>query len=494
MLFLPLALALSLPSAAPRDQLDYPLAARRFAESKGIENPEPHMVDPFVLLGEHYAGFRIGSLDIRFPATALEDKKQFRDIQALGGELLDAQLRWLEWTAASDAGKKEVKELKIEKHAKVAHKWIKSLRATNMRNQFKQGRRDFTPSLEAEDKEAYVEACTTLVDYLGRGGALGLERTEPQMTPIYLIPERKEFVELACLFGWVYSNLRHEYWQEDTWAWTQFFYEDAWFIAMNFAAARSEEDGEKQGFTGDYTRGDPMTAFNVKGLEQQVVQLAMRAVFSNLFGDRVSPTFSAGFSSLLVIDLYGECDTRTDGDLRPGKSQARSAFVAGGASGGGALPPNYADGRFRSPNHGSDFFLPILRIVQKAGAKRVRNKVDKHRSFVIFDDDEVEEFLLTAPVLHFSAEKTIHPPGEEFKGDLIEFLRAYRISFVHWLRNIAEGSEAKSNRAFAQFLSILASKDGTLDLALEQVYEKPLSDEEVSKSCLEGEFLRFLAK
>lgn len=503
MLSLPLALVLTLapgtlatvpvtPSTAPApDQLDFPMAARSFAEGKGIENAQPHQVEPFALLGEHYARFRLGTFEIHVPATALGDRKRFKDIQMLSAELLDAQLRWLDWIASSDAAKKEVKDLKIAKHAKTVHKWIKGLRGKTMEHAFKKGQRDFTPG--EGDKEAMVESARVLTDYLGRGGPLGLERTEPELTPLYLIPDRKEFVELACLFGWVYSNLRHEYWQEDTWSWTQFYYEDSWFIALEFAAAEGEE-GEEQGFTGDYTRGTPMTHFADKGLRQQVVQLALRALFNNLFGDRISPTFSAGFSSLLVVDLYGLCDTRTDGDLRPGKTQARSVFVSGGASGGGALPPDYADGRFRSPNHGSDYFIPVLRMVQKHGAKRARNKADKHRSFVIMDDDEKEEFLLQAPVLHFSAEKSVHPPTEEFRGDLLEFLRAYRICFVHWLRTVAEGSAGKSNRAFAEFLSVLASPDGTVDKAVELVYDQPLSNEAVSKSCLEGRFLRWLAK
>ena len=41
------------------------------------------------------------------------------------------------------------------------------------------------------------ESVSLLVDYLGRGLPLPTGRTEPQLTPIYLIPTREDFVELA---------------------------------------------------------------------------------------------------------------------------------------------------------------------------------------------------------------------------------------------------------------------------------------------------------
>ena len=62
------------------------------------------------------------------------------------------------------------------------------------------------------------------------------------------------------------------------------------------------------------------------------VASAMRALLDHWFGDRMSPAFNAGIASNLVIDVFGEVDTRTDGDLRARETQARSMFVPGGST------------------------------------------------------------------------------------------------------------------------------------------------------------------
>ncbi len=472
--------------------LDFPVVARRYAERRGLEVTNAGQIDLFPLLAEYHASVDIGAFRMHVPATAFEDKGQFELFRTGCHEIAGSQLTWLEWLHQGK-DKKKLSELKFEKHIKKVQKWIKGWRHTSWKNEWGAGRRDFTPT--AEENAELHESASLLIDYLGRGMPLPTGRTEPQLTPIYLIPTREDFVELLCLMGWVFPHVRHEYWAEDAWSWTQFFYEDSFFFALEFAAAASASGGgEKQGYSGDYRKSIPMSHFNSEGLEQQLVQLSLRGLISNLFGDRISPSFAAGLSSVLVIDIYGEVDTRTDGDLRGKKTQERSVFVPGGNPDGGTLPPDYADGRFRSPKHGADFFIPILRKVQSDGGKEVRDKADKHRSFHILNDEETEEWLLQAPLLHFSTEKRLHAPKQEFIGDMLEFLRSYRICFMHWLRDNAKGSKTKSRPEFVRFLSALAEPEGTLERALEEVYERPLSDEGATKASLEGQFLHWLAK
>ena len=79
------------------------------------------------------------------------------------------------------------------------------------------------------------------------------------------------------------------------------------------------------------------------GMQQQIAQLAGNAMIDNLFGDKIPPSLAGALSVNLVIDVYGECNTRVDGDLRARRMAAREFFVPGGASEGGVLPPNLAD-------------------------------------------------------------------------------------------------------------------------------------------------------
>jgi hypothetical protein len=244
------------------------------------------------------------------------------------------------------------------------------------------------------------------------------------------------------------------------------------------------------GFTGDYTLGTPMVEFNKKGLEQQVVQLSLMALFQNTFEDGMPAPINATLSSNLVIDLYGEVDTRTDGDLRGKKTQDRSIFVPGVVS-DGVLPPDYADGRFRSPGNGSDHFTAVLRTVQRDGAKRASDRDGRLRTFVMLSDDQTQEFVLHAPFLAPEG-SSIEPPPDPFLGDYLEFMRSYRICFLDWLRNEGAGGRSESQRAFARLLVLLARGARNLDVAVEQVYEAPLSDGSASSDSLEGRFLEWL--
>jgi hypothetical protein len=238
-----------------------------------------------------------------------------------------------------------------------------------------------------------------------------------------------------------------------------------------------------------------MNVHNENGLEQQLAQLAFGSLVLSRFGNRIDPDFSLALCNNLVVDAFGEVDTRTDGDLRPKTTQAVSMFVPGGNSAGGTLPTNYADGRFRSPDHGKDRFVRVLRVVQLQGSKDARSPYEKIASFQLQDDAEKAKMVIRGPFMDPAAQ-AMQPVPSRFEGDLLELLRSYRVCFLHWLRNESMDKQSTSRARFSKLLQQLAGPEapaGPAD-AVRAVYDAPLSDPKASQSSLEGRFLRWLAK
>ncbi|MEM8711787.1 MAG: hypothetical protein AAGG01_12610 [Planctomycetota bacterium] len=200
----------------------------------------------------------------------------------------------------------------------------------------------------------------------------------------------------------------------------------------------------------------------------------------------------------LVIDIYGECNTRVDGDLTSRRTEAREVFVPGGNPDGGILPPLMADSRWRT-EHGADRYLVGLQGSQAAGDSQAKSRKDKNTFFQIKNDDENKDMFLKAPFLGtLAADRNLIIPDEYF-GDAQEMFRAYRTGFAHWMQYSAfSKKKKKSQAAFAKLLTTLAQAEPTddaLETAIMEIYEKPLTSGELdAKKDLEGEFLKWLSK
>ena len=107
---------------------------------------------------------------------------------------------------------------------------------------------------------------------------------------------------------------------------------------------------------------------------------------------------------------------------------------------------------------------------------------------------ESRRISVEAPFLGSAADPT--PLDPAFLGDQLEFLRAYRTCFVHWLRTEGGRSSRASGQLFARLMSDLAHNDDPegLELVFEEIYGAPLSAEELSDDHLEGRFLEWLEK
>ena len=371
---------------------------------------------------------------------------------------------------------------------KALAKWIDGVRASNLSKATDLGGNDLLVLMKADEKT--LSAAQRFEDYMRAGAANGLGR-DPEFSlreVILLGPSRRDFHELLGLFGWLSPDLQGVYWHNGTVVWTNTYYNDVTAVALEF-------------HTGDTSPGAVFEGINANvrnptAMQQQVCQLAANALITNYYGAMVSPAFAGAMAINLVIDVFGECATRVDGDLRQRRTEAREVFVPGGQSEGGMLPTNWANSRFRT-EEGRDRFIEPLKGAQSAGATQAKQERKKGKlvHFQLKNDSESQRMVISAPFLGTPAGEQ-PPVPEAFHGDAAEFFRAYRSCFVHWLKTEGAGSKKKSPAAFAALLAKLGEFGQAEDLeaAILEVYGLPLSSEEPSKKDLEGRFLSWLSK
>ncbi|MCA9001790.1 MAG: hypothetical protein KDB61_07700, partial [Planctomycetes bacterium] len=258
-----------------------------------------------------------------------------------------------------------------------------------------------------------------------------------------------------------------------------------------------------------YMQGSDMEDRAATGLKQQICQLASLGLVDNYFGGKVPPSVAGGLSVNLVVDVFNECNTRVDGDLRERRKEARSMFVPGGQSEGGVLPPNLADSRWRD-THGKDRFIGVLKAAQAAGrdAQPRKDRKDKVRYFELLSDDETERAVTEAPVLGSLGQNRKVVPLTYY-GDRLEFARCYSTCFLYWMREKAGGKKPKdSYKVFAEWLKamgntveldaggiVAADPIDTFENIFRDKYGLSLSDADLDpKVSLEGAFLNWLPK
>lgn len=229
-------------------------------------------------------------------------------------------------------------------------------------------------------------------------------------------------------------------------------------------------------------------------MEQQVVQLGMNFLFDHQYGERVPKAFIGGLSMNLVIDQFENISTKIDGDLRERSVAAREIFIPGAAS-DGFLPPQSAETRWRE-DRGRDHFIRILNLTQGEGDGLEKKAKNRLACFAIRADNGGSKMAMVAPFLgHVAVESK--PPPDEFRGEFMEFLRAYKCGFIYWLKEKAGGTEKASHDKFAQLLQRLADaqRAGDFEAVFRDIYDgASLSDLDASKTTLEGKFLIWLAK
>ncbi len=475
---------LAVPTFARQDAqevitLEYEALAKKWLTDHEVSATKPEDIDFGALLDEQFVQFRLGVFELRIPAESFTDGASIDTASEVCRAVLSAQREWLRWLQV-EPGKTGVPK-EIETHIKTLDKWIESWKEKEVSVLGSSPGQELISVVAPKAKVA--EAATAFAEFATNNGPLTVTDEGLKALPkVVLFPDRGPFLEAACLAGWVHPDLRSVYWADNLSTWTNLDVNGVRFLALQFADPGS----------GDYKKGVPIGARNPRALSEHIAQLAGRSLFESAFGDKMDPILGAGLSNNLVIDIFEEVDTRTDGDLRSRSTQARSVFVPGGNPNGGSLPPVDAKSRWRV-NLGEGYFIKELHDSQKTGGKQAKSKEDKLRMFQI-ENDLSQRMYIKSPFLgpHAWDDSSL---DESYRGDYIEFLRAYRCGFLSWLRLAADGKEKDSRETFAKLLDVMA-KEAAIDFpsALQKVYGVAMSTPDHAEDDLEGRFLAWLAK
>ena len=434
------------------------------------------------LLEERFAHLAVGLFDVRIPCASLGDPEGVKNGARAVQALLEAQSGWLAWARGETQVRGEKKAGEKKPKDDPLARWLDTWSPKTFAG---------APTAGAELSElpgvpaAARSVLTELRSELRKGGALGFAREVPGVR-LVLFPERAEFVEFVCVAGMLDPRLKASAHDQGLTTWLEYQAQDARFLCLEYG---SGTDGRP------LERGEGVADRNPVALAELVAQVGTRSLLARLYGAALDPALASGMANALVIDLYGELDTRIDGDVRSRSTEGRSVFVPGGNPDGGVLPASSAENRWRGTK-GRDHFVGVLAQVQKSSGKKAPTRPERLTRFELHSDDGARKEIVSAPFLGPKAEK----PASDLLADYLELVRCYGVAFLHWLRQEGAGEAPASAQRFAELLRSLArgAKAEELPRLLESLYGRPLSaaspDELFAGNTLEGSFLAWLAK
>lgn len=458
--------------------LDFEALARRWVAEHVPGDALP--ASPEELLDRFCVRLDLGALRLFAPRDALSRPQQMKRFQGVAQALLDAQS---DLARTLDPGGDRARALskEFEPLAKEIGRW-RAGAATDLAA--KEGS-DLLVAFGAKDavREASARA-TLLATRLVAPARAGEEGASASPFPIALAPTRETFVGLLAAAGLVDERARSALWVPGAERWLRFRAGDVEVVSGAFTVPGEAPDA--------WGEGIPIDAENPNALPEQIAQLALTRLLAEGLAGTLPAPIASGLAMNLVIDRYGELDTRIDGDLSERFTGAREIFVRGGLSQGGRLPKNDADSPWRA-GLGKDRYRRVLRQAQKAAAGVREGSANKLARFLLRSRDQSETFVVSAPILGEGGTREV---PEAFAGEYAEFLRAWRCAFVAWLREKGAGSRDRSAEAFARLLAELSRPDveGGFAGACERVYGRPLADEECSSRSLEGRFVSWIAR
>lgn len=467
--------------APPAPVLDFEALAKNSLEAFGRPDAKPADVTVQGLVEEKFAWVRIGALRVYCPTPELRETEHAKDFKRSATAVLQAQRKWVEWLISKDRLKKAAPPLK---EFETLEAWIGQWSLQGLDKVDKAESRDLLVVLAAP--EDVVKASEKVATYCTAGHALGIDSSEAIPANLVLVPSRKSFVELVALVGWLRPELKDIFWAQNLASWTEALVDDWRLICLKYAAFGGPMD--------EYEREMRMDEREKTGMEQFVAERSFFALQYQAFGDRVPPVLGSGMAMSLVIDLYGEDNTRSEGDLRGRSKPPREVFVPGGQSEGGQLPPNNADSHWRDKK-GSDHFIEQLKESQQNGYSELKDRKKKNHVFRILGQEEMGTTVVEAPFLGLvTRNKAL--PADKFLGDYLEFFRAYKVGFLHWLRTASDKDKKALDKRFADLLCGIQTMAGPddFDALAEKIYGVPLSSEDHEADTLENRFLAWLAK
>jgi hypothetical protein len=469
------SIALAVPALAGDGGMDFEALAADFRTRHG------GAVELEAALAEHYATTRLGAFDVYYPADLLPQDGHPDLLKRSLIALLDLQGVWVEWLGEGDGAKAALKEIAVLRKWASSKKTFARLEPTDVGEA-----RDLLAIYAAKPQQ--LASAAELARLFTSGEALGFVPVDDETARIVLAPNRLDFQQVLGFVGASDASLRGLYWHEGVRTWTEFWWNDLQVVALEYPPVGGDGDVPAGGFA--------MDAREKTGLEQHVAQRGAIALAWSTFGDGLTPALELGLAQALVVAAYEENNTRSGGATRGSATDGMTAFIPGGNSNGGALPPTNADSSWRA-DLGKDYFVKVLRAAQKAASKRApKDKREKPAWFQLVASDTASKHDVRAPFFGLDVGGKELPP-EKFLGDYLEFYRAYKTAFVHWLYTHGAGSAKASAEAFGRLAQEVVVQGGQGDLAaiVLGVYDMPLSAANATEGeSLEWEFLEWLSK
>ncbi len=473
------ALLLVCGSSAANQDFDFSATANAVLAAAGMPDAQPEDFQLASLLEATQVSARLGVFEVSMAKVKLEEDENVERWISIQRALLQSQGQFLAWVAPATG----LEMQGVEEDIETIEKFLRRLGTGALQKAVADGAMEFWAAAGAG--EEVLAALDRLEMLLAGGEALGIEREEPTLEHIVLTPDRRQFVDLASIAGWMIPGSEGIFWNDRVVEWNNFYINEVSVLCL-------VNPGETPK---DLDTSQPLDSKYKDGLEQQMVQLSANALFDNQFGANIPPSLAQAFAVNLVVDTFGTCSTRVDGDLRERRTEAVEMFVPGGNPDGGTLPAVLADNRWRI-NQGKDRFLKALVAAQKAGAKEMRGEDGKLRHFELISEGQ-DQRTVSGPFIGPNSKGGAALLPASFKWDQIEFLRSYRIGFVFWLRDTGLSKGKQSEARFGQFLLALAQDTERRGIATiaKELYERPLSDQELGpRTDLEGAFLAWLRR
>jgi hypothetical protein len=471
-------------------KLDFVAMSKAALDAHGLAKARLSDLSFDDVIHKRFLRIQLGALTVYWPGNENKASDDAKDFVRCATAVVKLQREWLRWTTSAGGGGGARSggsggEENPDKDLETVEKWVASWTPSEI------GRLDVGKEVDIAKALApngsQVEALQRASAFLGGGKSLGLARSAAAPASLVLMPTRKGFCELMALAGYLDTDLQQYFWLDNLDIWTEGKVNDWRIIALKFA--------ETNGAKGNYSDQIRMDEKDKTGVEQFAAERGALALLNQAFGETLPDVMASGLAMNLVIGALGMDNTRSEGDLRGKSVPPIEIFIPGGNSEGGTLPAPNLESKWREKK-GTDHFLPVLKQNLKSGREKNRNPKKKALCFLIRGDDNKGSHVVEAPFLGAAAKAT-KPPPQIFMGDYLEFFRAYKVGFMHWLAHESMSSQDEAEKRFAKIMQ-LSAQSGSPDkfeaICAKELGLKSFSSAEVGDDTVEGAFLRWLAK
>lgn len=448
-----------------------------FRKAHKIDVVDSAGFDTQALFARDWVGQQIGPFDLLYPRQGLELKPRQEELRSVATCIIDLESLWLDWFGTGAPAEAARADLGILKH------WLGAARVQPFK--LSEPKLDLFTMFAASDKE--MSAAARIVIAFQDGSALGYKPKSETRPQILFAPTRKEFLDLVAFCGWADPDRRGLFWDSGAARWTECFWNSIQILSLEDPPGKFDASKPWDG-----------TTMNFKAPTGAVEHVATRSAHSlctTYYGYTLDPAFQSGLCQNTAIAIYGRNNSRSGGAGRGNTTDGWSMFVPGGLSQGGALPGISADSIWRS-TFGSDWFVKPLKDSQRVASKDASAGKEKTSTFEITATDKVKKQFVRAPFFgQAAASKDL--PAAEFLQDYLEFFRAYKSCFVHWLLEEGSGKPGKPSHAkLAELLrGVAGAAEGTrFEDLLSQCYALPWSAAEPKPENVEWNFLAWLSR